>query len=160
NLDKALDEYASLNRDHPKDPTVRKNYIQLLILKNRLDEAAKLNDEVLKSNSRDSDALVNKGQIQLRRTDSAGAITSLHSAVQDDPDNAAAHYQLGIAFDQQHNEPRAESEWHEAVRLRPDMTDALHALAAVQKHLGESEALLQTAQQLISSQPASPEGYL
>ncbi len=38
-LDKAIAEYASLYSDHPKDVQVAKNYVQLLILKNRLDEA-------------------------------------------------------------------------------------------------------------------------
>ena len=46
-LDKATDEYAALYQDHPKDLVVKKNYIQLLILKDRLDEARKLNDEIL-----------------------------------------------------------------------------------------------------------------
>ncbi len=46
-LDKATAEYSSLYNDHPKDMQVKKNYIQLLILKNRLEEATKLNDEVL-----------------------------------------------------------------------------------------------------------------
>ena len=41
-LDKAMAEYASLYHDHPKDMQVKKNYIQILILKNQLDEAAKL----------------------------------------------------------------------------------------------------------------------
>ena len=69
-LDKASAEYASLYQDHPNDPVVKRNYIQILILKNRLDEATKLNDEVLKSNPQDSQALAFKGQIQLRQKQS------------------------------------------------------------------------------------------
>jgi predicted Zn-dependent protease len=34
-LDKATDEYAAYIKDHPKDMVVKKNYIQLLILKDR-----------------------------------------------------------------------------------------------------------------------------
>src|ERR1019366_6793095 len=45
-LDKATNEYASLYSDHPKDAQVKKNYIQLLILKNRLDEGTKLDNEI------------------------------------------------------------------------------------------------------------------
>ena len=47
-LDQATTEYASLYQEHPKDLTVKKYYVQLLILKDRIDEAAKLNEEVLK----------------------------------------------------------------------------------------------------------------
>ena len=66
-FDKATAEYGTLFQDHPKDPEVKKNYIQLLILKNRLDEAQKLNDEVLKTNGNDDTALIYRGQIQIRQ---------------------------------------------------------------------------------------------
>ena len=159
-IDKATAEYGSLYSDHPKDVQVKKNYIQLLILKNRLDEATKLNNEILKGNAHDVEGLVYRGQIQLRRGDANGAVDSLQSALKNDPDNAVAHYQLGVAFDQQHNEGRAESEWNEAIRLRPDMTDAERALATLELRRGDVNALLQTAQQMITAQPYSGDGYL
>src|SRR5579864_448158 len=108
-LDKATNEYAALYSDHPRDTQVKKNYIQLLILKNRLDEAAKLNDQTLKANPKDVDALVYKGQIQIRRNDASGAIDALQNALRNDAENAVAHYQLGNAFALQHNEARTES---------------------------------------------------
>jgi tetratricopeptide (TPR) repeat protein len=159
-LDKATAEYGSLFNDHPRDPQVKKNYIQLLILKNRLDEATKLNDPILKASPRDVDALVYRGQIQLRQGNAGGAVESLQDALRNDPNNAVAHYQLGIAFDQQHDDDRAEAEWHEAVRLKPDMPDAQEALARVQLRRGDTEGLLQTAQQLINAQPPAADGFL
>jgi len=159
-LDKATTEYASLYSDHPRDLQVKKNYIQLLILKNRLAEATKLNNEVLKSNPHEGDALVYRGQILLRQNDANGAVDSLQQALKSDSGNAVAHYQLGLAFDMQHNDQRAESEWREAVRLRPDLTDAQRALAALALRRGDLDALTQTAQQIISNAPYAPDGYL
>lgn len=159
-LDKAIAEYSSLYSDHSKDLQVKKNYIQLLILKKRLDEASKLNDEILKANGRDVEGLVYRGQIQLRQGNANGAVDSLQSALRNDPDNAVAHYQLGVAFEQQQNEARAESEWNEAIRLRPDMTDAERSLAALQLRRGDVNALTQTAQQIIDAQPYSGDGFL
>ena len=159
-LDQATTEYTSLYSDHPKDLQVKKNYIQLLILKNRLDEATKLDNEVLKSNPHDVDALVFKGQVQLRRNDANGAVDSLQNAIRNDADNAVAHYQLGIAFAQQHNEDRAEAEWREAVRIRPDLADAQRSLAASELRRGDVDAVLQTAQQIITAQPNSPDGFI
>jgi len=159
-LDKAIDEYTALYKDHPKDILVKKNFVQLLILKNRLDDATKLNDEVLKANARDVDALIYRGQIMLRRTQNSAAVDAFQNALRDDPDNAVAHYQLGVAYDQQHDESRAESEWREAVRLRADLTDAQRALAALEIRRGDVDALLQTAQQIITTQPYAPDGYL
>ncbi len=159
-LEKAVDEYTAVYKDHPKDILVKKNYVQLLILKNRLDDAARLNDEVLKANPRDVDALIYRGQIMLRRTQNSAAVDAFQNALRDDPDNAVAHYQLGVAYDQQHDESRAESKWREAVRLRADLTDAQRALAALEIRRGDVDALLRTAQQIITAQPYAPDGYL
>jgi cellulose synthase operon protein C len=159
-LDKATTEYTSLYHDHPKDLQVKKNYIQLLILKNRLDEAAQLDNEILKANPKDVDALVYKGEVQIRRNDASGAIESLQGALRTDAENAVAHYQLGNAFAEQHNEGQAEAEWREAVRLRPNLTDAQRSLAALELHRGDVEAVLQTAQQIITAEPNSPDGFI
>jgi tetratricopeptide (TPR) repeat protein len=160
NLDKATAEYSSLYSDHPKDLQVKKNYIQLLILKERLDEATKLTNEVLKANPHDVDALVYRAQVQIRQNDAGAAVDSLQQALKNDAGNAVAHYQLGLAFDLQHNEARAESEWREAVKLRPDLTEAQRALAALEMRRGDLDALTQTAQQIIANAPYSPDGYL
>ena len=159
-LDKAVAEYASLYSDHSKDLQVKKNYIQLLILKDRMDDAAKLNDEILKSNPHDVEGLVYKGEGQLRKHDTAGAVDSFQKAIRNDADNAIAHYQLGIAYSQRNDLGRAEGEWREAVRIRPDLTDAQRALAALAISRGEVDAVLQIAQHIITSQPYSPDGYL
>ncbi|MFZ0762247.1 MAG: tetratricopeptide repeat protein [Candidatus Sulfotelmatobacter sp.] len=159
-LDKATAEYGSLYDDHPRDVQVKKNYVQLLILKNRLDEATKLNNELLNASPHDADALVYRGQIQMRQGDADGAVDSLQRAVKDDSNNAVAHYQLGLAFDMQHNETQAESELRLAVSRRPDFTDAQRALATLELRRGDFDDLAQTAQQIISGAPNSPDGYL
>lgn len=159
-VDKALAEYASLYNDHPKDLQVKKNYVQLLILKNQLDEAGKLNGEILKSNPHDVEALIYRGQIQVRRNDAAAAVDSLQRALKEDPSNAIAHYHLGLAFDLQRDDARAESEWREAIRLRPDLIDAQRAMAVLEMRSGDFDALTQTGQQIITSAPYAGDGYI
>jgi predicted Zn-dependent protease len=150
-LDKAVSEYSSLYSDHPKDIQVKKNYIQLLILKNRVEEATKLNDEVLKTSPHDVEALVYRGQILLHKNNASGAVDALQSALRNDPDNGSAHFWLGNAFAQQRDEARAESEWREAVRLRPDLTEAQRSLGAMELRRGDIDAVLQTTQQNINT---------
>jgi len=159
-LDKATAEYASLYSDHSRDMQVKRNYVQLLILKNQLPEATKLNNELLKTNPHDVDALIYRAQIDLRQSDASGAVDALQQALSNDPSNAVAHYHLGLAFDMQHNDARAESEWREAVRLRPGLADAQRSLAALEMRRGEMNALSQTAEQIITSAPQAPDGYL
>jgi len=158
--DKALTEYASLYKDHSKDPVVKKNYIQLLILKNSLDEAKKLNNEVLKVQPSDLDAQIYKAEIQLRQAKPADAVDTLQNVLKSDPGSAVAHYQLGVALDLMGNLPRAEAEWREAVRLNPDNVDAHRALASAAFQRSDVSVLSQEADQIIRLQPAAPDGYL
>lgn len=159
-LDAALAEYAALYSEHPKDIKVKKNYIQILILKKRLEEAGKLNAEILKSTPHDGDALDYHGQIQIAQGDAAGAVDTLQQAVKNDSSNAVAHYHLGHAFGMQHKDQQAESELRQAVGLRPDLTDAQRDLARLEIQRGDVEALTQTAQQIIYGAPSAPDGYL
>ena len=160
NLDKAVDEYASLYRDHPKDLELKKNYIRVLMMKNRMDDAAKLNNEILKSRPNDVDALIYKGEMQIAKKDSNGAVESLQAALHSQADNAIAHYQLGLAYTQQRNIARAEGEWREAVRLKPNLVEAQLLLGDLEFSRGENDAVLQTAQQIINTRPDLAEGFI
>ena len=146
-LDKAMAEYASLYSEHPKDMQVKKNYIQLLILKNQFDQAEKLNNEILKSRHNDVDGLIFKGELLRVKNDPSAAIESFKAALHNEPDNAVAHYQLGLAYAQQRDINRAESEW-KTVRIRPELTDAQRSLATLQIGRGQYDNALQTAQQI------------
>ena len=159
-LEKAVAEFATLYDEHPKDVRVKKNYIQLLIVKNQLDKANKLNNEILKSNAHDVDALIAKGQIQIAQGDVAGAVESLQGALHNDPDNATAHYHLGVAYAQQGDAPRAESEWRAAVHVNPGNILAQKALATLELGRNENQAALDTANQIIKAQPYAGDGYL
>jgi tetratricopeptide (TPR) repeat protein len=159
-MDKAMTEYAALYDEHPKDMVVKKNYIQLLILKDRIDDARKLTDEIVKAKPNDVDAQVYKGEIAIRSGKAGDAVGTLQAVLKNDPDNAIAHYQLGLAFDQLGSATRAESEWRDAVRLRPDIVEAHRALAGVAIARGDLSGLSREADQIIAIQPAAPDGYL
>lgn len=158
-LDKAVAEYESLYRHHSKDLFVQKNYVQLLILKNRLAEADKLNEEILKPRPKDEEGLTYRGEIQLAQGKTSDAVHTLQSVVNSNPNMAVAHYQLGLALNQNGDIDHAATEWREAVRVRPDMIEAhrMLALYAAQKH--DLRALQESASSIIALQPEGPEGY-
>ena len=118
-----------------------------------------MNDEILSANPNDTDALVNRGQIQIQTGSLNDASSTLQAALQNDPGNALAHYYFGIALEKSGNSGRAETEWREALRLRPNLVDAQKNLAGVAMRKGDMNALEMAATQIIALQPASPDGY-
>ena len=158
-LEKATAEYALLAHDHPADWQVKKNYTQLLILTNHVDDADKVDGEILKAYPNDSDALIYRGQIQVRQGNAIVAVTTLQAVIKNDPDNAMAHYHLGAAYGQLGNAEQARAEWERALQLNPTLTDAIRALATLALRQGDMAGLAQRAGQLIQQQPASAEGY-
>ena len=159
-IDKALAEYASLYQEHSKDLKVEKNYIQLLIVRGRLEEAAKLNDQILKASPKDVDGQVLQGQILIAQKRPTEAIAILQTALRSEPGNTQGHYQLGLAYSRVGNMAQAESEWRETVRLSPSMILAQKALAELAMRRGDADLLSSSAEQIINAEPFSPDGYV
>ena len=159
-LDKALAEYASLYRDHSDDLAVEKNYIQVLLLKGRTEEAEKLNDSLLKKRPKDPEALLFEGQILNRQGRYQEAVKALEMILNDNPENPLAHFHLGVAFNGLGNSERAEREWRQAVSSRPDLLDAQSALAMMAMQKGDMAYLASIGDEIIRAQPNLSDGYL
>lgn len=158
-IDKAAAEYATLSQQHPEDLRLKKNYIELLIQTKRFPEARKFDDEILKANPNDEDALVYQAQMQISDGDVNDAAQKLETLIKNSPKNSAGHYALGVAYEKLGYTERAETEWREALRIKPDMLDAARALASAAMRQGDANTLEEASSQLIVLQPASPEGY-
>ncbi|HXJ16524.1 MAG TPA: tetratricopeptide repeat protein, partial [Candidatus Polarisedimenticolia bacterium] len=158
--DKAATEFASLHSEHPNDLAVAKTYIGILVLRNQLDEATRLNDAILKNSPGDTDSLVLRGQILIRQGKASDAIPILASAVKAAPDNPLAHYHLGAAYAATLNFGQAQSEWLEAARLRPRMVEPQRALATLAARNGDLSLLADSSEELIKLEPHSAEGYV
>ena len=159
-LDKATTEFAVLSKEHTTDMNVRLDYIDLLLRQNKVDEASKLNDEILKANPKESGAQMIRGRILNLRGQFKQAIDVLQTALKDVPQHAGGHYQLGLAFSQTGDLGRAEQEWREAVKLEPRLTDAQLALAQIALKKNDRNTLRQAAEQIITSLPSDPRGYI
>jgi tetratricopeptide (TPR) repeat protein len=158
-LDRATAEYAALYQQHPEDLKLKKNYIELLIQTKHSPEARKFVDEILKANPNDDDALVYQAQMQISDGDVNDAAQKLETVIKNSPKNSEGHYVLGVAYEKLGYAERAESEWREALRLKPDLLDAARALASAAMRQGDANTLEEASTQLIVLQPASPDGY-
>jgi tetratricopeptide (TPR) repeat protein len=157
---KAVAEFGALSAVHQNDLTVRKTYIQLLILNKRITESSQLNDALLDKTPQDAEALILKGQIQLQQKKVDESIQSLQRALKYAPGNAMGHYQLGAAFQQKGSTQQAQSEWREAVRLRPNLSEAWRAMGVNALQRGDWRELESIADQLKTIAPRSADGYL
>jgi tetratricopeptide (TPR) repeat protein len=157
---KAADEYASLHADYPKDLQITKIYTGILITLKRLDEATKLNDAILKSSPKDIDAMVIRGDILTREGKPADAVPILQAAVKAAPDNASAHYNLGLAYAGVSNYGLAQTEWAQSERLRPNTIEPERAMAILAARQGDATLLADSSSQLTKLEPHSSEGYV
>src|SRR5207302_8550548 len=96
-LDMATAEFAALSKQHPKDLNLKQNYIELLLGQNRVDEASKQNDEILKENPKNPGAQILRGAILNRRSQFKEAIDVLQPALKCAPEHAIGQYQLRLA---------------------------------------------------------------
>lgn len=159
-LMRASQEYASLARQHPTDELIEKDYIQVLILTNQLDDAARLSDKLLKGYSTDDQALILRGEILNVRGRSSEAVQPLEAAIKLNPQNPFAHYHLGLTLSATGDIQRASSELQAAIRLNPNLAQAYRALGALATRKGDADLLRQAADGLISTRPSLPDGYL
>jgi tetratricopeptide (TPR) repeat protein len=157
---KALSEFASLSKEHPKDLVVKKLYVQLLIQNKQLDQAMILNTDILGQNAKDADGLVFKGQVLNLQNKPAEALPVLQEAIKSNPENPVAHSQLGTSYSRTGDSAAAEREWREAVKLKPSTLDAQEYLAAVAVMKGDLPLLEQSASAWLLYAPSAPQGYL
>ena len=84
----------------------------------------------------------------------------LAAAVKNAPENAPAHYYLGVAYAGASNLGQAQSEWQEAARLGPNTIEPQRALATVAVRQKDFSLLTNASQKLIQLEPHSSEGYI
>jgi tetratricopeptide (TPR) repeat protein len=158
-LDKSVAEYHALLMERPKDMEVKKKYIELLIQAKRYDEARSLDDEILKTNPKDDDALVFRSEMQISGGDVSDALPTLQTVVKNAPNNIQAHYALGVAYQKQGNLERAVGEWRAALNLNPNMLDAQRSIADVAIQQGDMNSLEDASNQMVRLAPGLYEGY-
>jgi cellulose synthase operon protein C len=158
--EKARSEFATLLREHPGDLFLKRRYIGLLIQNKQFDEAMQLNDEILKRDPKDAESLISKGQVLDLKQRASEAVPILETAAKGDPENPAGHLELGVAYFRTGNFAGAETEWHEAVKLKPSFLDAWRNLSILALRKGDVHLLEDSASELLKSSGSAPQGYL
>ena len=89
-----------------------------------MDEADRLNQEILASSPRDPQSLLVRGRLLLAQGKTREALNEIQESLKEEPKLAAGHYFLGVAQSALGDSAQAKSAWARALELRPRMPQA------------------------------------
>jgi tetratricopeptide (TPR) repeat protein len=158
--EKAAREFRALVTQRPRDPSIKAHLIGTLLDLNRIDEANRLNEELLKNHPGDPGALIAKGRILIVRRSYAEAKAVLEEAVHGNPQSGAGFYFLGVAENFLGLAASAKASFAHALELSPGWEEASLALADTDLRSGDYDASLRLAQEAQSANPNSAISYV
>jgi protein O-GlcNAc transferase len=126
----------------------------------RLDEAARIYQEVLKQQPDDSDAMQLLGVLYLQQGWRDKAREMLERSAQIDPDAPDCHYHLGVIAAEAGDHEKASREFAEAGNLRGDFPEAFEQLGRSLQKLKRWKEAAEAHQRAILLRPNSVEEYL
>jgi tetratricopeptide (TPR) repeat protein len=127
--DAAIKELEELTKRYPGDRDVRTRLIAAYITSNRVPDAQKILAAALKSNPKDSDALLQRSSILLQSGKYMEAESDLLQASKFQPDSPQVRYFLAAVYEARGDRIRQRQELNEAVRLSPAFLPARIQLA-------------------------------
>jgi tetratricopeptide (TPR) repeat protein len=160
NLEKGVEEFASLHKEHSKETGVTLTYAELLATAKRYDEATALTNELIKSDASNIRAITLRSKIEAAQGKMNDALETMKTALKVAPNDPRVHFDLGLAYHNAGNRPQAKVEWQSALKVRPRMAEALEALAAEAVSENDMKSVQSYAAQLIAIRPDIPQGYL
>jgi tetratricopeptide (TPR) repeat protein len=149
--DSAIKEYREgMGADAKKKVTYQKRIIEVLMRQGKRSEAAEINAQILKDDPKDNDARGLAATMLLEKGEVSKALSELQSVVTRDPTNPVSHYNLGRAYAAHAEYPLAQQQFQKAVDLRPDYVMARLALVQLQIAMGQFDAALKGAQDVLA----------
>ena len=159
-LDKAKAEFSSLAAKYPKNVSVQKGYIRILLEVKDYGTAQTVVTELMKKNSKDPEVAGLNGIVLLNAGKASDAVNALQNAVKDAPKDAFLQYWLGRAALAKGDPGLAETSFRQAATLSPARVDAEEALAQIASQRGDMNTLAEVADKTISAAPRFPGGYI
>jgi tetratricopeptide (TPR) repeat protein len=161
-LNDALAQYDLGQKEDGKNKrTYQKRMVEVLGTEGKHDEAAKIVDALLKQDPKDSDVLAMHASLLLQTGDKKQiktVINELQPLVAKSPKNATLHYNLARAYmapSDSQNLDQARIHFQEAIKFEPRYTPAKVALGELQLARGDNSAALQTAEDIIKTDPTN-----
>lgn len=125
----ALEELERLHQKNTSNRQVRTQLIALYMDMNRMPRAKQLLDQALQKNASDSEALMQRSELNLRTGNIADAEKDLSAVLHFRPDYPKAHYALAAVHRAQGRTSAERQELNETLRLNPELLSARLDLA-------------------------------
>jgi len=158
-FDKARAEFSAQLAKSPRNRTLQKGYIRVLI-QIRDFKAAKTVLASLKSNSKDPEVTALNGIIQLNEGITNDAVNALRDAARSLPEDWFIQYWWGKAAQAKGEMNVAENCFREAATLNPFSLEPLEELARIAGQRGDTALLEDVAGRAIASHSGNPNGYV
>jgi len=159
--DQAIATYrAIIDKDDtgPNGLTARNRIAAIDLRGNRIGEAEKLIDEVLKSNPRDNDALIMRAELALSHGEATQAITDLRAVLRDKPNETAVMRTLAHAYQVNQDKPLAEETLRQAIRANPTEVATRLELAKFLIDTGRADEAQAVVEQLPGERSSGVQG--
>lgn len=153
--EKAATEFQSLLVSRPRDVAVKANLVDTLIDLNRIQEAAALDQEILRELPAEPRALLSEGRVLIAEAKWQQAVVVLEKVIQSEPKTANAYYYLGIAQKSLGLLELARSSFTTALQLAPGSAEASAALAVLDLKRGDAGEALRLASAALQANPGS-----
>ncbi|HTS62598.1 MAG TPA: tetratricopeptide repeat protein [Candidatus Acidoferrales bacterium] len=148
--DTAIREFKDgMAKDPKRKATYQKYVIEVLMRQGKKQDAAAVNDEILKANPSDNDARGLAATFLLDKGDVAKALAELQAVVTRAPDNPVARFNLGRAHAARGEWEQARQQFMKAIELKSEYLIARLALAQLQIQRNEFDAALKTAEGIL-----------
>src|SRR5262249_20251053 len=145
-----------LNRQEPADRPIRSRLVAAYEQVNRISEAEKLLATALQKNAKDTDALLQRSELEVRSGHYVEAQADLTKILQFYPDSAVAHYLMGRVYQRRGAALSQRQEWNVAMHLDPKLLGVRFQLAQLLISTNSAQSALDLLNETPSEQKNLP----
>ena len=156
----AKSEYESLVAKYPRNTSILKGYIRVLLQDNDYSTARTLLAKLSKSSTKDPELVALNAVLLLSDGNGNDAVNALQDSARALPRDAFIQYWLGKAAQASGDTSLAELSFRQSANINPSGRKAHQEMARIASQRGDTSLLHEVAEDTIASLPRFPDGYV
>ena len=159
-IEKAKAEFSNLAARYPKNASVHKGYVRVLLQLKDYSTARTVVTGLMKNSPKDPEVAALNGIVLLSDGKATDAVNALTEGAKNFPKDAFLQFWMGKAALAKGDTALAEKSFRKVVDLNPSALDALQELALIASQRGDMDLLANVADKAITGAPRFPSGYV